>query len=83
VAKISGFPAELRQQLVHLLISHHGTREWGSPVPPRTLEAVLLHQIDMLDSRARGYLDYVLSEPGDSQWTSRSPMFGYELMRKS
>lgn len=83
VAKIGGFPAELRQQLVHLLISHHGTREWGSPVPPRTLEAVLLHQIDMLDSRARGYLDHVLSEPGDSQWTSRSPMFGYELMRKS
>lgn len=82
VAKISGFPPELRQQLAHLLISHHGSMEWGSPVPPRTLEAVLLHQIDMLDSRARGYLDHVQSEPGDSQWTSRSPMFGYELMRK-
>jgi 3'-5' exoribonuclease len=80
-AKIDGFPADLRQQLIHLLLSHHGTADWGSPVPPRTLEAALLHQIDMLDSRAQGFIDHVLAEPGDVEWTAPSPMFGYELKR--
>ena len=78
-----GFPADLRQQLVHLLISHHGTLEWGSPVQPCTLEAVLLHQVDLLDSRVQGFIDHVSAEPGDAVWTSRSAMFGYELMRKA
>ena len=43
--------SELYQHLRHLILSHHGKREWGSPVEPKTPEAVLLHQIDMLDSR--------------------------------
>ena len=80
--KIPDFPSHLRQHLLHLLVSHHGTAEWGSPVTPRTLEAVLLHQIDLLDSRVQGFIDYTGSEAGDSRWTSPSPMFGYELMRK-
>ncbi|MBN1317492.1 MAG: HD domain-containing protein [Anaerolineales bacterium] len=80
--KIDGFPDELRQSLVHMLISHHGSQEWGSPVTPRTLEAVILHQIDMLDSRIQGFIDHILAEPGDGAWTMRSPMFGYELYRK-
>jgi 3'-5' exoribonuclease len=83
IEEMQKFPADLRQQLIHMMVSHHGTQEWGSPVVPRTLEAVLLHQIDLLDSRAQGFVDHVLSEPGDTAWTSRSPMFGYELMRKT
>ncbi len=78
---MDSFPAELRRQLIHILLSHHGSADWGSPVPPRTLEAVLLHQIDMLDSRAQGFIDQVLAEPGEVAWTAPSPMFGYELMR--
>lgn len=78
---VTGFTPELRQHLVHLLVSHHGTLEWGSPVPPRTLEAVLLHQIDLLESRVQGFIDHVSAEPGDTPWTSRSPMFGYDLKR--
>lgn len=83
IAEVDGFPPELRQHLVHMILSHHGTTEWGSPAPPRTLEAVLLHQIDMLDSRAKGFVDHVRAEPGDGIWSSPSPMFGYELMRVS
>jgi len=79
--KIPGFPDGLCRELVHMVVSSHRVPEWGSPVPPRTLEAVLLHQIDMLESRAQGYLDHVSSEPGDAPWTSPSAMFGYELKR--
>lgn len=82
VREIPGFPANLMQELLHLLVSNHGTPEWGSPIQPRTLEAVLLHYIDLLDSRAQGFVDHVTGEPGEAEWTSHSPMFGYELKRR-
>jgi len=76
------FPAGSLQELLHLIASHHGTQEWGSPVVPRTLEAVLLHQIDLLDSRVGGYLDHVRNDLGSGRWTNRrSEMFGTELQR--
>ena len=74
-------PEPLLQELLHIIVASHGTREWGSPEPPRTLEAVLLHQFDLLDSRAQGFLDHIAAEPGDNEWTSRSAMFGHELKR--
>lgn len=68
------------RQLVHLVASHHGTYEWGSPTTPRTLEAILLHQIDLLDSRVQGYFDHLNDDQGNENWTSRhSPMFNTEL----
>ncbi len=82
VAAEIDFPADRLQELLHLIASHHGTQEWGSPVVPRTLEAVLLHQIDLLDSRIGGYLDHVRNDLGTGRWTSRrSDMFGTELQR--
>lgn len=70
---------ELRQ-LIHLITSHHGTNEWGSPIIPKTLEAILLHQIDLLDSRVQGYFDFVNEDIGDGPWTVKfSPMFGTDL----
>lgn len=76
------FPAELRQHLVHLIASHHGTHEWGAPVLPKTLEAILLHQIDLLDSRVQGYFDHLGNDKSDEQWTSKkSLMFGTELRK--
>ena len=44
-------PEELRLHLEHLIVSHHGRREWGSPVEPSTPEAFVLHLIDNLDSK--------------------------------
>jgi len=73
--------AELRQ-LVHLIASHHGTMEWGSPVVPKTLEAVLLHQLDLLDSRVQGFFDHLHDDTAGERWTSKpSYMFGTELLR--
>lgn len=76
------FPEAELQQLIHLIVSHHGTHEWGSPVVPKTLEAVLLHQIDLLDSRIGGFMDHVGRDEGGEAWTTRrSEMFGTELRR--
>jgi 3'-5' exoribonuclease len=74
------FPAEELRQLVHLILSHHGTLEWGSPVKPKTLEAILLHQIDLLDSRIQGFFDHLRDDASGEIWTTKSSlMHGTEL----
>jgi 3'-5' exoribonuclease len=74
------FPEENLRQLVHLVASHHGTLEWGSPVVPKTLEAILLHQIDLLDSRVQGFYDHLRNDNAEGSWTNKSsPMHGTEL----
>ncbi len=50
-AAIDGFPDDLRLQLEHLVLSHQGRLEFGSPVEPMTAEALALHFIDNLDSK--------------------------------
>lgn len=47
---LEGFPAELKLRLRHLLVSHHGQCEWGSPRRPKMPEACVLHQADLMDA---------------------------------
>ena len=71
--KLSGiehFPADQMLLLKHLIVSHHGTREFGSPEPPKTIEAVLLNYIDEIDSKVNGIRDFIASEDPDETWTS-------------
>ncbi len=78
------FPETELRELIHLVASHHGTQEWGSPVVPQTLEAVLLHQVDLLDSRVQGFLDHVRDDQSEDSWTDKqSRMFGVHLKRPS
>lgn len=70
------------RELLHLVISHHGTLEWGSPVQPKTLEAILLHQLDLMDSRVQGYFDFLRSEPGLDGWTPRRSMMHNGYLRQ-
>jgi 3'-5' exoribonuclease len=51
IEDIDGFPAELAQAVCHIILSHHGTLEHGSPVVPCTREATLVHMIDNLGGR--------------------------------
>ncbi len=51
IEEIDGFPAELGQAVTHIILSHHGTLEHGSPVVPCTREATLVHMIDNLGGR--------------------------------
>ncbi len=50
-AAIESMPSDLQLLLEHLVASHHGRREWGSPIEPSTPEAFVLHLIDNLDSK--------------------------------
>lgn len=49
---IPGFPEPLRLHLLHMILSHHGELQHGSPVLPKSLEAIVLHHIDNLDAQA-------------------------------
>lgn len=70
------------QELLHLVLSHHGTMEWGSPVTPKTLEAILLHQIDLLDSRVQGYFDYLTTDSNSNGWSVKSSPMHETVLRR-
>ncbi|EFM10116.1 metal dependent phosphohydrolase [Paenibacillus curdlanolyticus YK9] len=55
--------------LQHLVLSHHNTGEWGSPVQPQTAEAVALHYIDSLDAKLQMVEDALDSTPASEPWT--------------
>jgi 3'-5' exoribonuclease len=57
ITALPGFPEELRLRLSHILISHQGEIEYGSPERPKTLEALLVHLVDNLDARAAMYVE--------------------------
>lgn len=69
--RIEGFPEELRLRLLHILVSHHGAVDRGSPKVPMTLEAVVVHLIDHLDSQAHGVESVVMRGAGDDGWTEQ------------
>ena len=65
------FPDEYYKQLSHLILSHHGKLEHGSPVVPMTLEALILHYADELDSKIDAYLRISESEKtGEKKWSN-------------
>jgi 3'-5' exoribonuclease len=70
IRAIPDFPAELALKLKHMVASHHGTLEHGSPIVPMTIEAILLHYIDNLDAQARGTLQALDKDTGHyGKWT--------------
>lgn len=70
IDKIEGFPEELKNQTLHLILSHQGKLEFASPVVPKTLEAIVLYQADELSAKANAYKHAILAEnQGDKKWT--------------
>lgn len=69
--KIKAFDPLLSLQLQHLILSHHGTREWGSPKLPKSIEALMLHAADDLDAKIAMYEQAI----EDSHQTGEAGMF--------
>ncbi len=60
-SKIPGFPRETLLQLEHAILAHHGKKDFGSPVVPQTLEALMLHYIDDLDSKVNTVVKQIMA----------------------
>ena len=80
IAGIKDFPVDLKSKLLHMILSHHGEVEWGSPKPPLFPEALVLHFIDNLDAKMemmRGVIEK--NRDGSRQWSDYHPYLEREV----
>lgn len=73
-AELPGFPEEKLQHLLHAIVSHHGELEWGSPKRPKTIEALIIHHVDNLDAKAKGFLE-IVEGSRNADWTDLRNLF--------
>jgi 3'-5' exoribonuclease len=73
------FPKELLLRLKHMILSHHGTYEFGSPRLPMTPEAIALHHLDNLDAKVHSFARDIRDDrQGPSAWTP----YNHSLQRR-
>src|SRR5438128_1202853 len=81
LSQIPDFPVELKTLLEHLIISHHGQYEFGSPKLPMFPEALMLHYLDDLDSKMESMRAHFEREAeSESDWTSYNSSLGRTLL---
>jgi 3'-5' exoribonuclease len=78
---ISGFPEDLRAQIEHMVASHHGLREFGSPVEPKTVEAFILASIDDLDAKLNQVRRAINEDPSGDEFTAWHKRLGRVLYK--
>ena len=81
IQTIDAFPEEAAMLLKHMVVSHHGSKELGSPEPPKTIEAVMLNCIDEMDSRIQAVREFMGKEDPGETWTSFHRLLGRHFYR--
>ncbi len=83
LGELPEFPAETRRHLLHILLSHHGEYEFGSPRRPKTPEALLVAMLDNLDAKLGGMLEAISSggETGEA-WTEHTRILDRQVYRR-
>jgi 3'-5' exoribonuclease len=85
ITAIQGFPPALAIIVEHLILSHHGSLEFGSPSLPQTREAIALHFLDDMDSKMaamRATLESACGQSGTDVWTARDPALRRSLLQQ-
>ncbi len=72
---IKGFPRSLALRLKHLILSHHGEFDFGSPKRPKFLEAFALHLVDDLDAKMSGLDRFMSRDRREGSWTEFNRLF--------
>ncbi len=75
LSEIKGFPSAISVRLKHLILSHHGEYEFGSPKRPKFLEAFALHLIDDLDAKLNGLARFMDRDGNEGAWTEFNRLF--------
>ena len=85
IKQIEGFPDDLGLKLLHIILSHHGTLEFGSPKRPKTLEAIMVSFIDDMDSKIHGIYEFAKSDHAlkNSNWTSYNKFYQNQICQVS
>lgn len=82
--RLSGdpFPSDLALRLKHMILSHHGQYDYGSPKLPMTLEALALHHLDTLDAKLHSFTQIIREDVNsESPWTTYQPNLGRKLYK--
>lgn len=79
--EIEGFPANLKTVVQHILISHHGQYEFGSPKLPMIREALVFHYLDDLDSKLAAVRAALANDSGEPEWSAFSGALGRKFLR--
>ncbi len=74
-------PEELLDEVLHIILSHHGERQFGSPTVPMTAEAMTVYVFDLASSRVRMTYDNIHGTGGSDEFTQYIPQLGTELYR--
>lgn len=84
IEAIPDFPPQLALELRHIILSHHGEFEYGSPKRPKTLEALVVHYMDDLDAKINAFQSFVAADAAnaDSEWTSFNRFFERYLYKR-
>jgi 3'-5' exoribonuclease len=78
---IPDFPPELLTQVEHLVLSHHGSRDLGSPVEPMTAEAFILSMTDDLDAKIHQVRAAIAEDANEGEFTAYQPRLGRVLWK--
>jgi len=78
---IEGFPEKLKAVVQHILISHHGQYEFGSPKLPMIREALVFHYLDDLDSKLAAVRAALDIDSGEEDWSAYSGALGRKFLR--
>lgn len=82
LADFKKFPAETALCLKHMILSHHGEYDFGSPKRPKFLEAFVLHLIDDLDAKMNGIARFMSKDRNEGAWTDFNRMFERYLLKE-
>src|SRR3712207_2096159 len=76
IEEMPGFPPDLAQAILHIILSHHGSLEHGSPVRPCTREATLVHFVDNLGGRLGSFDRLERELPDGATWSAYDRALG-------
>jgi len=79
--EIAGFPERLKTVVQHILISHHGEYEFGSPKLPMIREALVFHYMDDMDSKMAAVRAAMEIDSGEAEWSAFSGALGRKFLR--
>jgi len=80
---LENFPKKKLNLLMHMVLSHHGTGDFGSPITPKIPEAVALHLIDNIDAKMEGARAAFERSPAADRWTGWEKMFEGKLFKEA
>jgi 3'-5' exoribonuclease len=79
--ELKDVPQELSLRLKHMILSHHGEYEFGSPKRPKFLEAFALHLVDDLDAKINGLGRFMEKDRHEGAWTDFNRLFGRHFLK--